>query len=363
MMVHGAITGHVAGSPRAPAGAIPAAVAVGVLALFGACTGCTNSADCSDSHDEHRRIVSESRALMGTQFLIEVVTENRDGALRAIRAAYAEIIRCEEILSNWSDTSQISAVNRAAGTAPVTVSTDLLNVVERALSIAALTGGAFDPTFAACGHLWSVREQRVPTDAEITACLPLVDYRRVALDLDTSAVFLPDSGMQLGLAGLAKGYRLDRAAEVLERRGFGDFMIDGGGDIRLSSKEGPPWTIRIAHPRKANEALGAVRLEGGAIATSGDYQWYFERNGARYHHILDPTNGTPARRALAATVIAPTGVEADALATGLFVMGPVRALALVEALPDVEALLIAPDFTRHISSNFPPLLEPVQDER
>ncbi len=145
---------------------------------------------------------------------------------------------------------------------------------------------------------------------------------------------------------------------MLVRRGVADYAIDGGGDIRLAvNGDGAPWHVPVAHPRRPDTILGTLALATGAVATSGDYEWFFERDGVRYHHILDPATGRPARRSIAATVIAPTAVEADALATGLFVMGPRRALALVEGLPNVEALLVAPDLSLHVSSGFPPFVE------
>ncbi len=306
--------------------------------------------------DEGRASVTGERALMGTRFRIEVRTGDSAAARRAISRAFAEVERSEELLSNWSGSSEISAVNRSAGGGAVVVGSDLMAVLDRALAISTMTRGAFDITFAACEGAWSVRERRIPTDDEIRTCLDHVGYRRVALDRVGSAVLLPDPGMRLGLAGLAKGYRVDRAAEVLERHGIRDYAVDGGGDIRLSSSAGAePWRISVAHPRRPGQALGVVALRSGAVATSGDYEWYFERDGVRYHHILDPTTGRPARLAVAATVLAATAMDADALATGLFVMGPAAGVELADRVPGVEALIIAPDLSLHRSAAFPDL--------
>ena len=115
------------------------------------------------------------------------------------------------------------------------------------------------------------------------------------------------------------------------------------------------WPIQVAHPRRETP-LGTVGVTSGAIATSGDYEWFFEEAGVRYHHILDPDTGRPARRSTSATVIAPSAVDADALATGLFVMGPREGLALAERLPGVEAMLIADDLTVHTTSGFPTIV-------
>jgi thiamine biosynthesis lipoprotein len=333
---------------------------VTVAALLLACgaIGCTKQLGGvgRETTDDGRVHVTVERSLIGTRFRIDVIALDEGRGETAIAAAFAEIDRLEEALSNWSESSQITAVNRAAGSAPVVVGHDLMTVLDRARSVSELTGGAFDITFASCDGLWSVRDRRVPTQREITACLPHVDYRRVVLDRQRSAVHIPDAAMRIGLAGLAKGYRVDRAALVIERYGITDYVVDGGGDMRLAvSPEGKPWRIHVDHPR-LERPLGAVALSRGAIATSGDYQWYFERDGVRYHHIIDPATGRPARRSTSATVVAETALEADALATGLFVMGPEGGIALAERLAGVEALIIGPDLSIHATSGFPRLV-------
>ncbi len=293
---------------------------------------------------------------MGTSFEIEVVASDPRRGREAIAAAFAEVERTEEVLSQWSESSELSHLNRSSGAVPVTVSPELMVVLERALYFSSVTAGAFDITFAACEGVWSVGRRRIPTDAEIAACLCLVDFRRVALDPQRSTVLLAPHGTRIGLDGLAKGYRVDRAAAALEQRGIADYVVNGGGDIRLSSSDPTrPHRIEVAHPRLLGALLGTLSLTSGSVATSGDYQRYFERDGVRFHHILDPATGRPARRAVAATVLAPTAMDADALATGLFVMGPEAGIAAAERLPGVEALIVAPDLSIHTSSGFPAL--------
>jgi thiamine biosynthesis lipoprotein len=292
--------------------------------------------------------------LMGTQFGIQVVAADESRAREAIDAAFAEVARVEEALSEWRETSEISAVNRAAGGDPVAVGPELLDVLQRSVRASELTEGAFDVTFASCGHLWSFADPRIPNRSELDACLPRVDFRRIEIDPERSSVFLPHSEMRIGIAGIGKGYGVDRAAEVLESHGITDYIVDGGGDVRLRGRNlERPWSVGIAHPRQRGELLGTVELDRGSVVSSGDYMSFFERDGVRYHHILDPATGMPAREAIAVTVIAPEATEADALATGLFVMGPERGLRLVESLPGVEALLLTDDLTVHASRGFP----------
>ncbi len=299
-------------------------------------------------------LLRDERLLMGTRFQIQAVTDDEEAGAAAMEAAFTEVARVEALLSAWREASELSAVNRAAGRQPVAVGADLYAVVERSLEVSEWTGGAFDVTFAGCGGLWSFREPRIPSDGEIAACLPRVDFRAVVLDPEASSIFLPRADMRIGLSGIGKGYGVDRAAAVLEARGIHDYIVDGGGDIRLKGRKGDrPWTSGIAHPRRRGELYATLHPHQGAIVSSGDYERTFERAGVRYHHILDPTTGRPARRSAAVTVVAVNAMDADALATGLFVMGPEAGLALVESLPGVEALAFGPELSVHLSSGFP----------
>lgn len=292
---------------------------------------------------------------MGTSFQIQIVTSDVPAGKAAIEAAFAEVVRVEELLSEWKETSEISAVNRAAGESEaIKVGPELFEVIERAHEISEMTFGAFDITYASCGHLWSFRESRIPTDEELRKCLPRVDYRRVEIDRGTRRIRLPDSDMKIGISGIGKGYGVDRAAAVLESRGVKNYTVDGGGDLRIRGRnESGPWSIGLADPRKPGALTGAIMVDAGAVVTSGDYHLYFERDGQRYHHILDPRTGKPADDSVAVTVLAPTAMDADALATGLFVLGPQSGLELVEKLPSVEALITGSDLMQHASSGFP----------
>lgn len=327
---------------------------VGLLLLaVGPLISCSGGECLAQPTADGRIQLSVERQLMATLFRIDVIVNDEAVGRQAIDAAFAEIEMAEGLLSNWDESSQINELNRAAGVQPVEVSPELMAVLQRAFEVAELTGGAFDISFASCGGLWSIRDRRIPSDEELESCLAHVDYQKVALDPTRQAVYISDPGTRLGIAGLAKGYRVDRAARILEDRGITDYIVDGGGDMRVSTGSSRvSWPIQVAHPRR-DTPLGTVGVSSGAIATSGDYEWFFEQGGVRYHHILDPATGYPARKSTSATVIAPSAVEADALATGLFVMGPEKGLALAERLPGVEALLIADDLSVHTTSGFP----------
>ena len=294
------------------------------------------------------------RPLMGTSFQIRVVTDDAAHGCAAVNAAFQEVARQEALFSEYQDSSDISAINRAAGQSPVSVDAEVFTLLQRSLWASQATGGAFDITFAGCGRLWSIREQRIPDNLALAACLDTVGYRALVLDPWRSSAWLPKVGMRIGLGGVAKGYGVDRAAEVLRASGVTRFAVDGGGDLRVEGTDiDGAWTVHIAHPRDPGRVFETIRLDRGAIVTSGDYLRFFERDGVRYHHILDPATGQPARRSMAVTVIAPNATDADALATGLFVLGPERGLAALARLPGVEALFFDHNLNVSASRGFP----------
>lgn len=328
-------------------------VMAGLMVFLGA-VGCA-PAPAPHPEDAAIEVFRDRRQKMGTHFEIQIRGASAERARAAIDAAFAEIDRVEARLSEWREDSDISELNRMAGRTAVPVGEDLRAVLERSREISRMTDGAFDVTLAACSDLWSFREPvRVAEPAELEACREHVGWRKIEVRRGRSTVRLPDPAMRVGISGIGKGYGVDRAADVLESRGIHDYIVDGGGDIRLAATPGsPPWTVGIANPRRTGELWGSVSAVSGAVVTSGDYEAYFVQDGTRYHHVLDPGTGSPSREASAVTVTAPDAATADALATGLMVLGPERGVALVEQLPGVEALFLVDDREHSRSSGFP----------
>lgn len=268
-------------------------------------------------------------------------------AEQAAEAVFDAFRRVDAEMSEWKESSPLSEVNRRAGGEPVAVPPDLLDVVRRGIEIGELTDGAFDVTWAALWGLWDFRAQEpeVPPADEVATRAELVDYRRIEvaeLDQAEGTLRLPEPGMKIGLGGIAKGYALELAAEALRERGLEDFLLVSGGQVYAAgTRDGRPWRVGIRDPRGGPEDLFArVELEDACLSTSGDYESYFVVKGVRYHHILDPATGQPARGLRSATVLSPDPVLADALSTGIFVLGPERGLALAERLERVEAVLV-----------------------
>lgn len=276
-------------------------------------------------------------------------------------AVFAEMERLEKIFSRSLQESEISLINRSAGIEPALVGHEMLSVATQAIYYAQLSEGAFDPTIAPLIDLWGFLGQayRVPSEAEIWAVLPLVNYSRIQIDNSRQTIFLPEKKMALELGGIAKGYIIDRALDILTAAGVEHAYINAGGDIGLlgSKPDGSPWQIGVRHPREENNIIAVLPVIGGAVVTSGDYQRAFVEEGVKYHHILNARSGLPSRDLASVTIYAATALEADALSTTVFLLGPVKGLALIEAIPGVEGILITPAMEILISDGLADLVE------
>ncbi len=294
------------------------------------------------------RWIERRQYLMGTLVQIKATDDG------AISAAFGEMVRLERLTSKEGE-GELAQLNREARAGPVKASDELFSLLEEALQYQELTRGKFDIALGKLVDLWGFGEEgsEVPSAEQIER---LLGERGVSLDRANKTVKL-DRNSKLDLGGIAKGYAVDRAIQVLKDRGVEAALVDAGGDIRIYGSRPERFfshrrfKIAIQHPRKESQILGTVQLSGDrAIATSGDYQRYFVRDGIRYHHILDPATGRPARGCISATIIAPTALVADALATGVFVLGPTEGLELIEKFPGVEGIIVGSAGEIHKSS-------------
>ena len=288
--------------------------------------------------------VGQAETLMGT--LVEITAEGRDHKLVKARVALAfeEVRRVDRLMSTFREDSELSRINRAAGVAPVQVSPEVLEAIERSLEVSRLSDGAFDISYAALGGLWDFsgeKPARVPEAAEIAARLKRVGWRRIQVDRSAGTVFLPEAGMRLDLGAIAKGYAVDRALAALKVPGVDRALVTAGGDLRAFTRPGEkPWRIGIQDPARRDRLLGELEIQNQAVATSGQYERFVEIQGRRYGHILDPRTGRPAEGVLGATVIAGEAWEADAWATALLVLGPEQGIKLLPSPPGIEALIV-----------------------
>jgi len=292
---------------------------------------------------------------MGSLLQLTAWTRDEPGAVAAFEAVFAEFDRLDRLMSVWKEGSDVTRLNAAAGQVPVAVSAEVFEVLTLGRQISEWTGGKFDVTFGALSGLWKFdqdQDDSIPPRAAVVARLPDVDYSALELDPARRTAFLGRRGMRVHLGGIGKGYAVDRGAALLRARGITDFMIQSGGDLFVSGRRGDrPWRLGIRDPRgPADRSFATLDLSNGTFSTSGDYERFFLNNGVRYHHILDPDLGEPARGCRSVTIVADKAVLADALSTGVFILGPEKGMALIERLPDVEGVIVAADNRVLVSS-------------
>lgn len=272
----------------------------------------------------------------GTTFTIKVALEDEADArdadvLDALSRQIPEAIeRLNREMSLWDDDSELSRFNRSAGGEWFSVSPETLQVIDAALGIRKATDGAFDPTVRPLLALWSFgpgqRPRRIPEPAEIEAARALTGVAIETREQPTPAIWKAETGVALDLNAIAKGFAVDVAAEIVASHHPRGYMVEIGGEVRTdgTKPDGAVWRIAIERPLAGNRAAAtAIRLDGLSLATSGDYRNYFEVNGQRFSHTIDPRTGRPISHNLASvSVIAETCMEADAWATALMVLGP-----------------------------------------
>lgn len=280
--------------------------------------------------------------LMGGWASVEFLFDSgrREAERIAVRLE-TEARRIEAKFSRYREASVVSEINRNAGRTPVAVDEETDRLVGEALALSELTGGRFDPTVGPLRRAWDFRSGRVPTPEEIDSLLPLVDARAVSRRNRT--VFLRREGMEIDLGGVGKEYAVDRAAEILRDGGVRAATVDFAGDVCTvgSRLDGRPWAVAARDPRDPRKARFTVRVVGDAgIATSGDYERGFVRDGVRYHHILDARTGWPARGAASVTVVARATFDAGRYATAAFLLGPRSGMELLESASGIEGAMI-----------------------
>ena len=250
-----------------------------------------------------KETVFRSHRAMGTQITITAYTDAPDRAVKAMEAAFAEFNRLEALLTVWRPKSDVSRINAAAGEAPVEVSAETYEVVERALNFAAKTDGKFDITFGALAGLWKFdhdQDDSIPSDEAIAERLPLIGYERIRIDPTARSVMLEDPGMRMHLGGIGKGYAVDRAVAMLRAAGLEDFLVQSGGDMYCAGKKGDrPWRVGVRDPRgERTDFFAFAEVTDQTFSTSGDYERFFVKDGRRYHHIICLLYTSPSPRDL-----------------------------------------------------------------
>jgi thiamine biosynthesis lipoprotein len=291
------------------------------------------------------------REVMGTFAHIIAVAPDSAMAQKSVEAAFDELCNVDELMSDYKEDSEISRLNRDAYKGPVRVSKSTFDVLQKAIYFSELSDGAFDVTVGPLVDLWrsAAEANSAPTATELQQAQAKVGYERLILDANALTVRFAVDGMRLDLGGIAKGYAIDKAIEAMHQAGAIGGMVDIGGDIRcfgVPAKGKAHWLIGLQDPNRPEDWLGAsetslvLKLTDDAIATSGDYRRFVLIDTQKYSHILDTKTGRGSKGLSSVTVICKNAIDADALATAVSVMGPQKGLAMVEKLPDTEAILI-----------------------
>ncbi len=280
-----------------------------------------------------------------THFMMDTIVEIRATGPRsedAVDRAFAEIQLIEKLFSRFIPEGDVARINENAGNW-VTVSIETIDLIEKGISYGEITQGTFDITIGGLLTLWGfgTEQYRVPTDQELAQVMETVDYRNIEINRNSRQVRIP-AGSMLDLGGIAKGYAVDRARDVLRENRIDNGLINAGGDIVTLGKrpDGNPWRVGVQNPMDTTSILAIVPLSDSTVVTSGDYQRFFTENGLRFHHIIDPSTGFPAEGVISVTIVAASATVADVFSTAVFILGVDDGQKLIETLDDIEAIIV-----------------------
>ncbi len=302
-----------------------------------------------------QQIFKKKQSLLGSPFEITVVASDSIQGNQYADLAIAEVKRIENLISDWIPTTQISKVNHNAGISPIKVDKEVYDLVDRATKISKLTSGAFDISYASMDRIWkfdgSMKE--MPTPEEIRKSVEKVGYQNIILNPKDTTIFLKNKGMKLGLGGIGQGYIADKIKVLLQEKGCSSGLVNVSGDINTWGKQpnGNLWTVGIVNPMNKNKVFATFPLDDSAVETSGSYEKYVTFNGKRYSHIIDPRTGYPATGIISVSVFAKQTELADALATGIFVMGVEVGLDLINQLKGIGCIIVDDKGVIHTSNN------------
>jgi thiamine biosynthesis lipoprotein len=297
--------------------------------------------------------------VMGTRITVELFHPDPAIARQGVDGVIAEMQRIDRGMSPWIDSSELSLLNREAAQHPVEVSPELFDLIKRSLYFSDLSHGAFDITFASVGFLYDYRAGIRPDRDARERATALINYHNLQLDAEHHTVAYAQPGVRIDLGGIAKGHAVDRCISLLRALGISQALVTAGGDSRVMGERwGRPWNIGIRDPDDADKLVAVIPLHDIAISTSGDYQRFFEDDGVRYHHIIDPSSGDSARELRSVTIIGPDATTTDALSTSVFVLGTEQGLALINRLSGIDAILVDARGRLHYSDELLPARKP-----
>ena len=281
---------------------------------------------------------------MGTRIYVELWADDPGKGDAAIDAVMAEMRRIDDLMSHYKPESQLSQINARAAQEPVQVDKELFDLIKLSTHFSEITEGAFDITYASVGHLYDYPHHVRPTEEQIKAALPAVNWRNMLFDPVHHTIRFEHEGMRIDLGGIGKGYAVDRGIAILQAHGFQHALVSAGGDSRIiGDRMGRPWLIGIRNPDDKQKVVTRIPIVNSAMSTSGDYERFFDEGGVRYHHIIDPHTGHPASKVRSATILGPTATETDGMSKTAFVLGPEKALEIINKMPQYDAVFVTPD--------------------
>lgn len=310
---------------------------------------------CSKNQTEPTSVepISKEGVVLGTVCKVTIYDQSSRDVLEK---AFNRLSEIEDKMTINKETSELINVNLKAGKDYVKVSSDTFDVIKKSLYYSELSKGKFDISIGPIVKLWNIGtdQARVPSDAEIKAKLPLVNYKNILLDEKNEKVMLKEPGMIIDLGAIAKGYAADEVEKILLENGVKHALINLGGNIYAmgSKPDNTKWKLGIQDPESTRgEYLGIIEVENTSVVTSGVYERYFEQNGKRYHHILDTHTGYPVSNSLVSvSIIASRSVDADGLSTSTFALGLDEGMKLIESLKNVDAIFVTSDHKVYVSS-------------
>ncbi len=291
------------------------------------------------------QLFAQSRQAMGTTFTIYLYAADGEHASACFEAAFEEIERLEEALSNYRASSEVSRINQLAARASVTTDPEILQLLQRSLDYSRQSDGAFDITVGPLMRAWGFfrGQGRYPAANELARARANVGWQHVLLDAAARTVRFLVPGLELDLGAIGKGYAVDRVVALLRDAGVRSALVDAGSSTiyAIGAPPGKPgWNVRVPQPGEHSQAISAVVLRDTSLSTSGSYEKFFRLHGRFYCHIMDPRTGEPIQGVLQTTVIAPEATDSDALSTAMFVMGPEAGRQLLKSVPGASAFWV-----------------------
>jgi len=295
--------------------------------------------------------LKRDEAIMGTAIGVDLWADDAAQGEAAIAAVMGEMHRIDRTMSPHKPDSELSRINRDAAATAVPLSAEMARLLARATEFAQLSDGAFDITYAAVGQLYDYRQRIRPSDEALARARALVGWRNLILDPKAGTVRFALPGMRIDLGGFAKGHAVDNATAILRRHGIRHAIVSAGGDSRvIGDRRGRPWTIGVRDPRRPGEMVAMLPLEDVSISTSGDYERYFDADGVRHHHLIDPATGRSPSSVHSVTILAEDGLTTEALSKCVFVLGVEKGLRLIESQRGVDAVIVDAAGALHYST-------------